>query len=399
MNQSNSMPAYIPQLSCSELPVFIMLVLSLLCLTLAGCATWQPPTKFNDSVLRARADIQEQRGVKLSAAVLSSDDSQQMFGHNVNNTGVQPIWVEVENNTEQVLWLLRYGTDPDLFSALEVAWPFHVYFASENNAKLDDHFDALSFQNPVPPGTKKSGIIFTNPHHMTRLLSVDILGQGELFPFTMFPPVPDDQTTETTMALINVKRLIKEVTVDIRETDNFRARLQQLPCCAMSEDENKSGDPLNVILIGDLADVISALVRRGFRLNALDFDRKQRLYGRTPGVVLRKKGQAGAAANWVRVWVAPFRYQDQTVFVVQAGRRQGWRMDEAVEDDLKLNPKVDEVRNLLIQDMVYSSGLTKVAFVDGVGATKLGESRSSLGDASFQTDGLRAVLFFVTRPQ
>ena len=99
------------------------------------------------------------------------------------------------------------------------------------------------------------------------------------------------------------------------------------------------------------------------------------------------------------MWVAPLRYQGQAVFVVQAGRRQGWRMETVVEDDLILNPKVDEVRNLFIQDMAYSSGLRKIAFVDGVGATEPGESRSSLGDTSYQTDGLRAVLFFVTRPQ
>ena len=399
MSESNSIPEFIPRLPCRELPVFTMLVLSMLYLSLAGCATWQAPTEFNDSVLRARAETQELRGVKLSAAVLSTDDSQRMFGSNVNKTGVQPVWIEVENNTNQVLWLLRTGTDPDIFSPLEVAWSFHVSFASETNARLDDHFDALSFQNPVSPGTKQSGIIFTNPHHMTRLLSVDILGQGELFPFTMFPPVPDDQTTEATAALVNVRQLIKEVTVDIKETDSFRARLEQLPCCATGVDENKLGDPLNVILIGDFADIVSALVRRGFRLDALDFDKKQQLYGRPPDVVVRKKGQAGATANWIRMWVAPLRYQGQAVFVVQAGRRQGWRMEKVVEDDLILNPKVDEVRNLFIQDMAYSSGLRKIAFVDGVGATEPGESRSSLGDTSYQTDGLRAVLFFVTRPQ
>ena len=399
MSENNSIPELIPRLSCRELPIFTMLVLSMLCLSLAGCTTWQVPTEFNDSVLRARAEIQELRGVTLNAAVLSADDSQRMFGSNINKTGVQPVWIEVENNTNQVLWLLRSGTDPDLFSPMEVAWPFHVSFASETNARLDDHFSALSFQNPVSPGTKQSGIIFANPHHMTRLLSVDILGQGELFPFTMFPPVPDDQTIKATAALVNVRQLVKEVTVDIKETDSFRTRLEQLPCCATGADGNKSGDPLNVILIGDLADIATALVRRGFRLDALDFDKKQHLYGRPPDIVVRKKGQAGVPTNWVRMWVAPLRYQGQTVFVVQAGRRQGWRMEKVVEDDLILNPKVDEVRNLLIQDMAYSSGLRKIAFIDGVGATEPGESRSSLGDTSYQTDGLRAVLFFVTRPQ
>lgn len=399
MSKSKSISEFVPRPPYWELPVVTMLLLTMLCLSLAGCATWQAPTEFNASLLRARAETQELRDVKLSAAVLSTDDSLRMFGSNINETGVQPVWIEVENNTDQALWLLRSGTDPDLFSPMEVAWPFHVSFASETNARLDDHFAALSFQNPVSPGTKQSGIIFTNPHHLTRLLSVDILGQGELFPFTMFPPVPDDQTTEATAALINVTQLVKEVTVDIKETDSLRAQLEQLPCCATGVDRNTSGDPLNVILIGDIADVVSALVRRGYRLDALDFDKKQQLYDRPPDVVVRKRGQAGASANWLRAWVAPFSYQGQTVSLVQAGRRQGWRMEKVEEDDLILNPKVDEVRNLLIHDMAYSSGMKSIAFVDGVGATEPDESRNSVGGASYQTDGLRAVLFFVTRPQ
>ena len=380
-------------------PAHAMLLMSLLCLTLAGCTTWQTPTRFDDSALRTRAEVQQVRGVKLSAAVLSTDDSRRIFGVNVNENDVQPVWIEVENSTKQSLWLLRAGTDPDLFSPLEVAWPFHSsFFAGETNNRLDEHFASLSFQNPVSAGTKQSGILFTNPHRMTRLLSVDILGQGDIFSFTLFPPVPDDQTEEATVALVNVEQLMNEVTVDIKETNSFRARLKQLPCCATSADGSQAGDPLNIILVGNLADITSALVRRGFRLDALDFDKTQRLYGRPPDVVARKKGQAGAPANWLRIWAAPFNHQGQNVYLAQAGRRQGWRMLEVEEKDMMLNPGVDEVRNLFIQDMLYSSGLEKLAFVSGVGATKPGQPRGSLGGASYQTDGLRAVLFLVTRP-
>ena len=183
----------------------------------------------------------------------------------------------------------------------------------------------------------------------------------------------------------------------LRHAKVLRARLKQLPCCATGVDENESGDPLNVILIGDLADIASALVRRGFRLHGLNFDSRQQLFDRSPDLVVRKKGQAGVPANWLRLWVAPFSYQGKAVFLAQAGRRQGWRLQEIEEKDLVLSPRVDEIRNLFIQDMVYSSGLEKVAFVSGVGATAPGKSRSSF-DASYQTDGLRAVLFLVARP-
>ncbi len=355
------------------------------------------PAEFDDSALRSHAKSQQLKGVKLSAAVLSSEDSQQIFGVRVNDKEVQPIWIEVENNTDQALWLLRSGTDPDLFSPLEVAWSFHKTFAGESNDRLDKHFDSLGFQNPISPGSKQSGILFTNPHLGTRLLSVDILGDGEIFPFTLYPSVPDDQTEESMAVLTIMKKLIAEIKDDIQDVDSFRARLEQMPCCAMS-DGGETADPLNVVLVGGLADIASALVRRDFRIDIRDFDNVQMLFGRPTDLVARKKGQAGVPANWLRLWVAPFNFQGKTVFIVQAGRRLGWRMQEIEDDNLVLNPRVDEVRNLFIQDLLYSSGLEKLAFVGGVGATEPGESRNSIDGASYQTDGLRAVLFLVTRP-
>ena len=183
-----------------------------------------------------------------------------------------------------------------------------------------------------------------------------------------------------------------------QHSEEFRTRLEQLPCCARSADGTEAGDPINVVLVGNFDDIATAFVRRGFRLNRLDFDRAQHLYGRPPDIVARKTGQAGVPANWLRMWVAPLRYRGQSILLVQAGRPLGWRYTVHEAEELKLNPNVDEVRNLRIQDMFYSSGLGKVAFVTGVGETEAGEMRASLGDTTYYTDGLRVVLFLVTRP-
>lgn len=399
MSATNSIPQLMLRSFCRQwLALAMLLLLSMLILTLAGCASWQTPAEFDDADLRARAESDTVNGVRLKAAVLSSSDSQQIFGVDVNNSGVQPVWIEVKNTTDQVLWLLRSGADPDLFSPLEVAWSFHKSFAGDTNARLDEHFDSLNFQNPIAPGATQSGILFTNPHHKTRLLSIDIIGQRQLFPFTLFPPVPDDATGSTIISRVN--QLIDAVSDDYQHADKFRARLEQLPCCATGADGSKAGDPLNVVLIGAFDDIATALVRRDFRMDVLAFDKAQHLFGRPPDIVIRKAGQAGAPANWLRIWVAPLRYQGKPVYLVQAGRPQGWRytVREEEAEDLRLHPNVDEVRNLLIQDILYSSGLEKIAFVTGVGATGAGESRHSLGRDSYHTDGLRAVLFLVTRP-
>jgi hypothetical protein len=372
-------------------------VIGMLCLALGGCASWQQPGEFDDSALQARVESQTVMGVELRAAVLSRDDSRRMFGVRVNESGVQPVWIEVNNTTEHTLWLLRSGTDPDLFSPLEVAWSFHTRFASESNSRLDAHFDRLNFQNPIPPGATRSGIIFTNPHDQTRLLNVDILGQGKVFPFTLFLAVPDDQKDKSAAMLATLFQRFETAADDYRDVDAFRARLRQLPCCASTASSDVGG-PLNVILVGEFTDLVSAFVRRGFRLDLRDFHNNQQLFGRLPDLAIRKAGQARVPANWLRLWLAPFRFEGQPVFVVQTARRQGWRSTNIDEPNVLTSPQVDEVRDALVQDMAYSGGLEKIAFDTGAGAAQADTSRSRAGDARYQTDGLRAVMFFITRP-
>ena len=391
-------------------PWLVLCVLLLMQGLVSGCATWQQPESFDVSVLRARAETETVGGVRLSAAVLSSAESEQMFGAKVNQTGVQPVWIELENRTDQALWLMRSGTDPDLFSPLEVAWSFHRAFAADTNASIDEHFDAMGFQNPILRGETRSGILYTNPHHKTRLLIIDILGQGELFPFTLFPRVPDDITDESKRE-DNARKLIEAAPEDYQQADEFRAALERLPCCATNADGSRAGDPVNVVLVGTLEDAAAAVIRRGFRTDIKAVDNEQHLFGRKPDFVARKVGQSAAPANWLRIWVAPLRYKGKPVFLVQAGRPLGWRFaeleqtsvsDEDFEEEQELepilNPEIDEVRDPLIEDFLYSGGLAKLAFVDGVGATAPGEYRSSLSGNRYQTDGLRAVMFLVTRP-
>ncbi|KXB29508.1 hypothetical protein AT959_16310 [Dechloromonas denitrificans] len=388
--------AHLPQ---SRLPVwraFAMLGTAALQFALAGCASWQIPTEVDDVALRARAVSATEQEVQLSATVLSAEDSRRMFGVDVNGTGIQPVWLQVENKSPQMLWLLRAGTDPDYFSSLEVAWSLHAPLANADNAALDEHLDRLGFQNPIPPGATRAGIIFTNPHRRTRLLNVDLVGQRRMIPFTLFLPVPDEAPD---VGLIPIRqRYAATEAPEYADPDALRAALERLPGYATGADETASADPANVVMIGELADIGAALVRRGFRRDTMELDNAQRLFGRPPDIVVRKAGQGGVPANWLRLWLVPLRYQGQAIFLVQAGRPVGGRFAVAEGKDLILHPDVDEARNLLIQDLLYSGGLAKLGFVGGVGAATVARPRDSLAGTKYYTDGLRAVMFFATRP-
>ena len=90
--------------------------------------------------------------------------------------------------------------------------------------------------------------------------------------------------------------------------------------------------------------------------------------------------------------MAPFRIKGQADFLAQAGRPLGWRLVDLKEKVYVLEPTFDEIRYLLIQDLLYSGGLEKLAFIPGV------ETTLPDGSSRYHTDGLRSVLFLTNRP-
>ena len=367
-----------------------------LCLAVIGCSTWRAPTSIDDTPLRERAVTATLRDVQVSGAVLSNEDNENYFGTNINDAGIQSIWIEVVNNSPHTLWLLQSGTDPDYFSPLEVAWSLHKPLSSGTNRKIDEHFDGLTIDPLIPPGETRAGILYTNPHHGTRILNIDLLGQQTLFPFTLFPRVPENIDTEKVAEIEELFTASQHK--DYQDEAAFRLALEQLPCCARNTRGSISGDPVNLVFIGELADIGAALIRRGYRRDSQPADKTQLFFNRPPALVTRKSGQGGVPANWLRLWVAPFRYQGQPVLLVQSGRPMGGRFRPADGGKPVLHPAIDETRSLVIQDMLYSGGLKKLGFVEGVHPVSSEQLLNRPEEFTYYSDGLRAVFFIITRP-
>jgi hypothetical protein len=367
-----------------------------LLLVFAGCATWTAPTSFDDAPLRERAVSATKQDTRVSVAVLGGEDSKRMFGVDINKHNVQPLWIEVENRTSQSLWLLHSGTDPNYFSPLEVAWSMHTLLGGATNAQIDSHLNKLGFRNPVPPGETRTGILFANPDRQIKLVNIDLLGSKTLIPYSLFLPVPDD-AADPHFALTPF-RYPDSVIVDYHDLASLRAALEQMPCCATDEQAKTAADPLNVVVIGTLQDIGAAMVRRSYRRDMRKNDLAQLLFGRTPDVILRKEAQTGAPSTALRAWLTPIRFNGEAVYLVEVGRPVGGRFAHQDTDGGTLHEDVDEARNLLVQDMMYSGGLEKLGFVNGVGASPQGHPRTTLNGGRYYTDGLRAVMFFATRP-
>ena len=90
-------------------------------MALYGCAVSQKPRPFHDVPFMERSQSKVDGEVRVTVAVLSADESRQLFGVKLAEKGIQPVWVRVQNSDTMAYWLLSPGLDPDYFSPLEAA--------------------------------------------------------------------------------------------------------------------------------------------------------------------------------------------------------------------------------------------------------------------------------------
>ena len=92
------------------------------------------------------------------------------------------------------------------------------------------------------------------------------------------------------------------------------------------------------------------------------------------------------------------RYEGKPVWIGQISRDIGVRFTTKTITTHKIDADVDETREFLIEDLVYSQGLSRIGYVRGVGAAPYDEPRGNLTGDPYFTDGLRAVMWVSSSP-
>jgi hypothetical protein len=371
-----------------------------LVLFMNACATFKKPATINEAPIHERALTKEGNDIRVSAAVVGDQEARQIFGIDLARKKIQAVWLEVENNADRPLVLLPTAIDPDYFAPLEVAFAYHKAFAADANAALDEYLLNLNFpiRNPIQPGSRASGYIFTNWIKGMKVIDVDLLGDDFSQNFTFFAPNPDSSLGQDIMGRLEAMFSASELQKVESETA-LRDALEQLPCCVSNENGGPSAEPLNIVIIGALDDWTTAFMRRGYRYQVLNpryaFGRVQDLSGQK----LSRKYLKGQELS-IRIWQTPIRYHDKPVWVAQIGGRKGGRFAKKVPlaVTLPLNPYVNEARYDLAQDMAYSQALIKFGYIKGSGRPQPTKAEASSKDVYYTTDGLRAVLVFGDRP-
>ncbi len=382
-----------------------------------GCASSFNPQPIEEVPFKERAQTRSENRVKVTATVLSAAESVAKFDVNLYRRNIQPVWLEIENNNDQAVWFSPVGLDPYYFTPLEVSFMGRFAIRKSDHDEMDRYFFKGGLENYVAPGDKVSGFVFTNLDEGTKTFNVDIIGEDkQLRGFTFFIPVPGIRVDHQN---IDWENLYSEGEVVDYDENALRAALENMPCCTTNKKGIEQGDPLNLVVIGDLEDVYYAFIRAGWdetetiyraslfkTIRSFLFGGRYRyspvsalyVFGRPQDVAFQRARTSIHERNHLRLWLAPMRYEGQLVWIGQISRDIGVRFTLKTITTHKIDPDVDETRDFLIQDLWYSQGLKSFGYVKGVGAAAYSEPRGNLTGDPYFTDGNRAILWVSSKP-
>ena len=381
-----------------------------LALLASGCAANFEPKPMEEVPFLERAQTQEFEGIRVTAAVPDAKESRDLFGVSLYKRNVQPVWIEIENTSGQTVSFMPAGIDTDYHSPLEVA---SLHRNRSSRETIEQYFLNARVGLGIRPGDVRSGFVFTNLDEGSKAFNVDVVGDDRSWRFTFFIQVPGLAVDHYDVDFNAIYP--PEEIVDFTEKDAFIAALEELPCCTTDSAAKGSGDPLNLVMIGTPRDLYYAVLRAGWDeteavtaasgfKTAVSFVTGGEyryspvsslyVFGRKQDIALQKIRENINERNHFRVWRAPMTFEGRPVWLAQISRDIGVRLTRKTITTHKIDPDVDETREFLLENLVYSQVIEKFAYVEGVGEAPIREPRGNLTGDPYFTDGLRLVMWF-----
>ncbi|MGB9439032.1 MAG: LssY C-terminal domain-containing protein [Desulfobacterales bacterium] len=384
----------------------LLIVISVL--IVFGCTSSYQPHPMKEVNFQTRAQTKFQDKYRVTAAVLSAEESEKVFGVSLYKRGIQPVWLEIENKSEESTWFLPFSVDPDYFSPLEVTYPLHRTLDSRYNDQIDQYFLNHAMGLHLAPKTTRSGFVFTNLDLGTKGFNVDLVGKdNQPKVFTFFIPVPGLIADHRN---VDFDRLYSTAEIISYDEAGFKNALENLPCCATNEDGTEQVGTINIVLVGSGDNLLRTLLRSGWNetaseKNALSSEhdlisdiptgsRYEPLgalyyFERNQDASFRKTRTAGTGRNVLRLWLSPMRVEGELVWMGFVSRDLGprWSSFKAYIVD------IDEMRDFFMQDLWYAQGVKKYGFVKGGAASQISQPKKFFERVSYITDGYRAVIW------
>jgi hypothetical protein len=406
-----------------------------------------------------RSQTQETPQAQVTVAVLSARESEDLLGVPLARRSIQPVYLKIENRHSLPLRLYLLDIDPHYYTPLEAAginhfsvwkrlsalgvaaWyflplllilPSKLITAHLANRRLDDCFRQLAFPlHPIPPGETVEGFVFTTLDSGSKIVRVrlyalgNVGGNTDTSLFTELSHAPGgpaaDLTFRITVPGISADYLQRDfadmypasdhVVCDIPE---LARRLRAMPAATTNAKGSRSGDPVNLVVIGEFETILSAFTARWDECETITLKTCWKtarafllgveyryspvsplhLFGRSQDVALQRiRGSINERLH-LRLWTTPLRYQDQPVWVGQISRDIGVRFTTQVWNltTHRVDPNVDESRDYVVEDLLRAERIAAVGYIGGVGACAQEHPKRNLTGDPYFTDGNRLVI-------
>ena len=371
------------------------------------------PDPSGDANFIARAQHKSALGIKVNASALGARESQQSFGEDLARYNIQPVWLSIENETDEQLGFLPIAMDPDYYSPYEASYKFHSALSFAANRARDEFFRKRQIANILPPHSKTTGFVYGVLDAGVKYAHIVIVGHNRVETFDFALPVPGPAFVGTNIRAENIYPGKK---IEDLELGLLRTAFAKQACCTTNSDGTRNGDPLNLVIVESKKDPIVPFIARGWHLarqldvaSAIETVRAfifrdefltspvspLYVFGRKEDVVVQKARSTINERVHARLWLTPYTFEGRRVWIGQVSRDIGVRLTDQTWNltTHKIAPDVDFDRAYLLQDVSMSGFVERYGYVDGVGAALASAPRTNLTGDPYYTDGLRAIIF------
>ncbi len=415
----------------------------------------------------SRGETKSGNGVEVTVAVPDAKESERLFGVALARRGLQPVHVRVVNRSATSLRLHFRSLDPHYFPPLEAAarchfsilkrlsafgvfaWyflafvfliPLKLLSALRCNRRMDAWFQFLGFhRRPIAAGETSEGFVFTQFDAGTKMVHVRLMATGQFSradaaaigeqlatrpeeaPVDLAYDSFLDFTFTVTVPGITADYLHQKsrhlIPVDVPEDCDIRTlaeRLKDVSTTTTNRHGRGTGDPINLVVIGEFETLINAFVGRWDETEVISIATCWKtarafllgseyryspvsplyLFERSQDIALQQIRQSISARLHLRLWQASFTFRSHPVWVGQVSRDIGVRFTTSAWNltTHRIDPDVDESRDYVLEDLLDAERVEAAGYVDASAPCTVKKPRRNLTGDPYYTDGKRVVI-------
>lgn len=401
------------------LALFLYITMS----SLISCGGFKdyPAVPIAEVDLLKRAETKTENGITVTVSILTIDENKKVFGVDLFKKGVQPVWIEITNDTDHEFVFLPISLDPDYFAPNEVAFLYQGLFNGGTvHPQLSERFNDYGYElSKISPGETRKGFVYTNFDPGIKYVNISLFSEEKIETFIFYIVLYEALEEYNKIDFDTIYSLDEYVSYD--NENDFIEAIKNLPCCIKSKDTKESTYPVNFIFLGSDEDVFSALIRRGWDVTEPFSDLwtnkeyfSSPLFGlspienlyyfdRTQDVSLQKirKKEKGTVRqrSEIRIWLAPVKYKGKSVWVGSTTRDIGTDVNKISDFLTKaIDPDLNETRSYLGEDMVLSQNVKQIGWIRTLDPTSEDEPKVNHKGQAWWSDGFVLVLLFDETP-